>query len=536
MLRNYAYYKRGNEAIDDKRSESGQRLNSDSVNYYLSEPYQGQGLVVNLEPGQKLLDRFTIKSLLGRGSLGAVYLAADELKSMDVALKVVPVESEFAANQLKNEIRLNSKIVDYNHIIRVYDIHSVRYGGTVMLLVSMEYADGDSLRKWLQDNKDNTVKRQAEALTLFKQACLGIQALHTIGVVHQDVKPENLLFVNGILKISDLGLSRCVHNVQMSDDGRYPDDLEYYSACTPAYAAPEQILAAHPNDVDHRADIHALGAILFEICHYQCRPPFGGTYQQIRQHHLHHVLTPVIENVEPHIARVIARCLQKNLADRYSSVSELLDDLEGKMSEPQSPQDDTGQQLVEQTELLWQQACQLVGESDLSAADRLCSQILSIWPNHDDARCMHEDILGRNEKVREFYKTIKMGIGYQPLDQLISLLNEAIEIYPNHTDAHLVQVQLLSTVTEYEDVMQKGIEALGEGQWQAAQISFERARQLNPGFPAVKRLIDLTREVQMQVETARNNIDAALQQGRGSEAMALAHEVDQYVEEIKHMV
>jgi len=523
------------EMIDGKCSKCGRQLNSDKSNCYLSEPCQGQDLVVNLEPGQKLLDRFVIKLFLGKGGLGAVYLASDELKSMNVALKVVSVESEFAADRLKNEIKLNCRVADYRHVIRIFDIHSVLYGGTVFLLISMEYADGGSLRQWLQENKD-AEKRRAGGLALFKQACLAIKALHAAGVVHQDGKPENFLFVNGILKVSDLGLSRCVHNVQVSDDGRFPDNLDYNLPCTPAYAAPEQLLAAHPDDVDHRADIYALGAILFEIYHYQRRPPFGGTYQQIRQHHLSNAPVPTIENTEPHIARVIARCLQKNPADRYSSVSELLDDFDTKSIEHQSPQDDVERQSDEQIERLWRQACQFVAEWDLMTADRLCVQILNICSDNIDARSMHEDIQNRDKKARGFYNTIKSGISYKPLKQLMSLLAEAIEIYPNHTDGHLVQVQLLSIATEYRDVIQDGIEAVSKGQWRMALSSFERAWQLSPGTPSVKQLIDFVSIVQREVETARGNIDTALSQRRGNEAMSLAVNLDQYVEDIKNMV
>jgi len=149
---------------------------------------------------------------------------------------------------------------------------------------------------------------------------------------------------------------------------------------------------------------------------------------------------------------------------------------------------------------------------------------------------MHEDIQDRYKKAGEFNKIIRASIGYQSLDQLISLMNEAVAIYPEHPDSHLVQVQLSEAVKEYEDVIQKGIEAVGKAQLRTAQINFERAWQLSPGSPVLKRHLDSVNTAQRQIETARNNIDAALAQGREVEAMSLASDLDRYVEEIKNMV
>jgi len=491
---------------DGKCPDCGHQLGSGNNKYYLSEPCNGPTLRVDLKPGQKLLDRFTIKSCLGRGSFSTVYLAGDNMRSIEVALKVVAVASESVANRLKQEVDLHSMIDDYGHVVRVYDIHSAAYGGVVLLLVSMEYADGGSLRQWLRANRDNVQKRWSEGLSFFRQACCGVQSLHAGDIVHLDLKPENLLLVNGILKVADLGLSKCLHSIQMADDGCRPDDQDYLPPCTPAYAAPEQILAAHPDDIDHRADIHALGAILFEIHHYKCRPPFGGTYRQIRQHHLHYMPAPVIEDVEPHIARVIARCLQKNSAGRYSSVSELLDDLEGRTNTEvsQITEDSPQLQMAEKIDDLWQQVCRLVNTNDLNRAGKLCRQILSISSGHDNAKCMLEEIQDKFKQASQFYRTIENGIGRKSLDELLVLLAEAVQIYPDHPDGRLVQAQLLSITRQYEKAMYEGVQAVAEKHWQMAQASFRKARQLNPGLPSIAQLVESARDGQLCVRTTDN--------------------------------
>ena len=288
---------------------------------------------MNLKPDEKLLDRFIIESRIGQGSFSTVYLAYDDIKSMEVAVKVVPVTSGAVARQLKEEMYLHSRVNEYAHVVRVYDIHSTVHHGLDLLLVSMEYAEGGSFRQWLVQNKDNFQKRQSEGLYYFKQVCKGIQDLHKAGIVHQDIKPENLLFMQGILKVADLGLSRCIHNVQKNNSRYYQGNAV---PGTPAYLSPEQIMAAHPDDIDLRSDIYSLGVIGFEICHPRCRPPFGGTDQQILERHLH-VPAPALENSEAHVVRVIAKCLQKTATDRYATVAELRDDLEGKANRETYP-------------------------------------------------------------------------------------------------------------------------------------------------------------------------------------------------------
>ena len=115
-------------------------------------------------------------------------------------------------------------------------------------------------------------------------------------------------------------------------------------------------------------------------------------------------------------------------------------------------------------------------------------------------------------------------------------MNEAVDIYPNHPDAQLVLAQLSSAVTEYEEVLRKGIDAIGRVQLHMAQISFERAWQLSPESPAVKWHIDVVNIMQQQIENTKADIDAAIEQGNRTKAMALASDLELYVEKIKGQV
>ena len=504
--------------------------------YYLSERQHGENAAVVLEPGEQLLDRFTMESLLGRGGYGNVYLASDILRCTKVALKVVPVVSEPVAAHLKQEIDLYSRVVDNRHVIRVFDLHCAPYAGMFLLLVSMEYADGGSFRQWLLEHKDDTDQRRSEGLHLFRQLCHGVQALHDVGIAHLDLKPENALLVHGVLKISDLGLSRCANNISMRSHSSRLDGL----AClpgTPAYMSPEQFVAPHPEDIDGVSDIYSLGVILFEICHSKCRTPFGGSYLQLRERHLH-VPAPDLDHVEANVARVVSRCLQKRPADRYSSLVELIDDLENKhrASEGDDLDDDMNQHESDQLEQLWERACHLAEAGSLDEASGCCTQILGVQPEHDEAKCMIQEIRNRYVKAEQFYKAIERGMGCKSLHELSTLLCEAVAVYPNHPDGHLIQTQLLSLAGQYKDFMREGITAISGGHWREALANFERARQFNPGLPAIIGLIDFVGEVIRNTDAAQASIDAAVEQRNRRKAMALARGLDEYVEQIRYAV
>ena len=515
------------EKTNDQRGGPNQPPDTGSCGYtyYVSEPSYGCDPVGDLVQGQRLAGRFTVKSCLGRGSLGTVYLAYDDLRSIDVALKVVPVTSDQITCQLGHEIRQSSMVANYEHVIHVYDIHNDRRGGLDLLLISMEYADG-SLRQWLTHNRHNVVRRRTEGVAYILQACKGLQALHQAGILHLDLKSENLLLVRGVLKVADFGLSRCIEAIGRNGDTSV-DMGEKSWAGTPAYMSPEQLMPACAGRVGVRSDIYSMGAILFETCSEQCEPPFVGSYEQIREAHLH-MPAPQIGDVEAHVVRAISRSLQKDPADRYADVSRLIDELEGRDSAQDGSPENT--QGIQETEQLWSQACEFVQLGNLNSAGRICTEILDMCPEHSDARYLLQDIQNRFEQARQFYATVRDGIGRRPLARLLTLLAAAVETYPDHPEGQLVQTELISVTEDNELVMRNAVAALRQGHWQVALTYFERAGQFNPGQPAVAQAITFVKEVQRQIQTARANIDAAIEQGNGEKALLLARNLDQYIE------
>ncbi|KPL24863.1 MAG: hypothetical protein AMJ75_02590 [Phycisphaerae bacterium SM1_79] len=531
------------EPIEGNCPDCGTQLNNTphAGRYYISEPNQGPGLTVNLKPGQKLFDgRYTIKSFLGRGSVSTVYLADDSQRSEAVALKVVPFVSYDMANQLKRAVEEYHKVTDYSHLIQLHDVHITPYDGVILLLVSTEYADGGTFAQWLLKHRGNVCRRQTEGLHYFKLACRAVAALHYVGIVHGGITPEDLLFVGGTLKVSALGLSRYMRNIQKNGDSNQQLDLEF-STGRPEYKAPEQFMAARSGNTDVRTDVYALGVVLFQIYDRFARFPFEGAYQQLRQRHLH-VAAPMLENVGAQIARVVARCLRKDPADRYGTIAELIDDLEtGSGSETAQPSEVDTARSTEAIQEMWDKARQSMDEGNLKEAGRLCDRLLNMSPEFAEARNMRDEIDNRFVQAKQFYETIKKGCeaivngtgNHQSLGQLTTLLSEAVRIYPDHPDGHLIQSQLESLIDEYKDAWNKGITALNKGKWEQAETNFKSAGWLDPGSPRVLELIDFAQKIQRQVQSSRAEIDAAIQSQNWNRAMLLAGALDRYVEGIK---
>jgi len=280
-------------------------------------------LDLNFVPGQQLTERYRIIRKLDEGNT-IVYHALDLELDIEVAIKIVavrPDQTEKAFYQLRQELLLRNPIYDFTHIIKTYDIHRCEHEGLSLILLSMEYADGGSLKNWLEENKDNENKLLSEGPDLFEQTCLAVRTIHQAGLIHRDIKPENILLCrsgNGfIVKLSDFGISYSIVNF-LAESRKLP-----IVAGTPLYMAPEQFVG-RPKDIKASSDIYSLGVVLFEIL--DGSPPFYGTFEELRDKHLHDK-PPKLSGKLSRWGRIVERCLKKEPSDRYLNVDELIRDI-----------------------------------------------------------------------------------------------------------------------------------------------------------------------------------------------------------------
>ncbi len=200
--------------------------------------------------GARLGERYTVTRLLGQGGMGAVYLAVDEVLEKEVALKFVHRELAGGTDglyKLRDEVRLAQKVTHRN-VCRTYDLEEVEGH----FLVKMEYVDGETLSARI--NRDDRVPLD-DALAIARDIATGLQAAHAQGVVHRDLKPQNVLLekATGRVVLMDFGIARATRTD--ATDGERP-------VGTPEYMAPEQ---ARSRPVDGRTDLYALGCVLYHM-------------------------------------------------------------------------------------------------------------------------------------------------------------------------------------------------------------------------------------------------------------------------------
>ena len=276
-----------------------------------------------LSDGETLGDKYRVIRSLGAGGFGEVYQVEDRDLNRHVALKVVKVDGNGAAiaeKQLVQEFAIREKINDSSHIIKACNPWPCKHKHASLLLLPMELADGGSLRHWLTQCRNDEGCR-VEGLDLFKQACLGVGAIHKSGAVHLDIKPENILIASGEAKVSDFGIGRfCGQGFEEN-----PDRLIRRGLGTPRYMSPEQFRVNRLKDIGPASDIYSLGLVLYEIL--DGRPPFDGTREELEEKHRNSSPAPLKDAAEPWWP-IVKRCLAKNPDDRYQSVAHLIKDLD----------------------------------------------------------------------------------------------------------------------------------------------------------------------------------------------------------------
>lgn len=270
-------------------------------------------------PGTRLGDRYRLLRLVGEGGMGRVFLAEDEQRGDNVAVKVLADDRPIpkAAQRFEREARSIARI-EHENVVRVYDVgHSPRGG----IYYVMEYLEGEELAK--------TVGREgslpwARARHIALQICGALQAAHEQGIVHRDLKLENCFLVerNGdpeFVKILDFGVVKLL--APEHDDG---ERLTNTGATlgTPAYMAPE---LCRGKQVDHRVDVYALGVMIYEMI--TGGVPFeGDSFLDVALKHMNDPPPPLADHVPPALLpagldAVIVRALAKAREDRFPTMA-----------------------------------------------------------------------------------------------------------------------------------------------------------------------------------------------------------------------
>ncbi len=267
-------------------------------------------------------DRYRIGRELGRGGMARVYLAHDLKHGRDVAVKVIRAELAVSLGRERflREIDIAARLRHPN-IVPVYDSGEVN--GTLYFV--MPYEDGPSLRTRLAASGPLPI---ADVIAILRDVARALQYAHAQGVVHRDIKPDNIMMSGGAAVVADFGIAKAVSAAR--GEGTSATLTQTGSGIgTPAYMAPEQAVGDPTSD--HRADLYSFGCVAYELL--AGRPPFVGVeaYQLIAAHVSTTAPSVMLLRADTPraLADLIARCLDKRPEARPQHAAELVDALDG---------------------------------------------------------------------------------------------------------------------------------------------------------------------------------------------------------------
>ncbi len=268
-----------------------------------------------LEPGMVLAQRYEIVEILGQGGMGAVYKATDRELNRTVAIKVIRPDlarDRGIVDRFKQELLLAHQVTHRN-VIRIYDLSEA----DGMKFITMEYVEGENLLTLLHEKKKFSAE---EAVEIMQQVCRALEAAHTVGVIHRDLKPQNIMRdKTGRILVMDFGLARTLEGDGMTQSGALVGTMEYMS--------PEQALG---KPLDQRSDIFALGLIFYEMLTGQMPFKADSTIASLIRRTQEQVapLSDHDASIPRSVSSIVQKCLERDLELRYKTAAELLADLE----------------------------------------------------------------------------------------------------------------------------------------------------------------------------------------------------------------
>ncbi len=320
-------YLDGDATIGTSTADAGQATVTQVTG--TSGSYTPSGVGDSLAPGTVLGGRYEILKMLGEGGMGAVYKANDLEVDRVVALKVIRPEyanrPEILA-RFKQELVLARQITHKN-VIRIFDLgqrDGVRF-------ITMEYVDGHDLYSLLRSGELIPLDRKVK---IAREICRALEAAHEQGVVHRDLKPQNIMVDrSGRVLVMDFGIARSMEDTGLTHTGALIG--------TPAFMSPEQ---AKGEKLDTRSDLFSFGVIFYEMltgrAPYVAETAVGLLLKRVQESPKAPV--ELDQQIPQALSDIVIKCLAVDREERYQTAAEIIRDLEGWLGDPASFRTEVG--------------------------------------------------------------------------------------------------------------------------------------------------------------------------------------------------
>ena len=439
--------------------------------------------------GEILGNRYKLLRELGAGGMAWVYLAEDLLDNIQVAVKVLYPQYSQDISYVQRFIR-EAKLA--RQISSKYIVRMLNYGADrdVHYLV-MEMIEGKELAVTLREQGSLP---WPDALHITAQVALALDAANAHGVVHRDIKPQNIMITSdGIVKVLDFGIARA-RDSSLTQTGFIG---------SPCYISPEQAMG---EGVDVRSDIYSLGVVLYEML--SGRLPFEASnpWSVISQHIVQEPpdLSMADSDLTPRVEALVNRMLSKNADDRHETPGQLLEAIEAALGDQEGGQPAESTMRVERKHSiskahklllssLYERALEAEEEQEWHQAVNLFNRILKIDPGYVDApeRMAH---VGRQARLAALYRAAQDALQGERLQEAIDELSEIVSVDAQYRDAAVLLTQVGMSLAEIRtrervSVLYKtGLVHYQNHEWQDADQFFTQVFEMDPGYKDIADL------------------------------------------------
>jgi hypothetical protein len=389
---------------------------------------------------------------------------------------------------MRREIDLRRRVGSHPHLLSLFDVHRIRVGGLDLFVLSMEYADGGDYRQWLA-RTDDPAARIELGVAYLRQAANGLLALHRAGIVHLDVKPENMVCVLGVWKIADLDHACLVEELQGQDSTK---QTPVGVLGTPGYSSPEMSMPGGAV-IDTRSDIYSLGVVLRETL----RPAVhlglmrGHTNQSGRG---------------PSVGRVLARCLKLEPNERFQSVDHVIELLE--TVRPLGTRDSATSRWP-RDDHRWVRARRYLAEGRLRDARHLCMTLLHGCSHHPGARAVMIQMDRREHEAMETARRLATKPVTAVADA-IEDLRKILTVLPYHEETAQLVDSAEQQVAACRNALIDALTFLHSGNTTGFAEALDRASVWNPHDPTTVDACVQARDLALHCGHARRKISSVL--------------------------